>query len=49
MSKEMLCGKPGGCCPSIEEDESGYIIRDDFDGEVRLTKAELKLLLEKVK
>jgi len=42
--KYVLCGRKNGCCPTIEDTEYGYTIKDDFGGEVKLTKAEFNLL-----
>ncbi len=42
-----LCGtQQQGQCPVVEMTSSEVIIRDDFGGQVKLTRAELELLLK---
>jgi len=48
MSKVVLCGRPQGCCPTLEADEYGWEIKDDFGGIVKLTKEEMELLINEV-
>jgi len=43
MEKIVLCGR-GKCCPTIEKKEENFVIRDDYDGKVVLTKEQLNLL-----
>lgn len=42
-----LCGKRR-CCPTAEITEEYIIIKDDFGGEVKLTKENLEILMLKV-
>jgi len=44
MSKIILCGKPHGCCPTVEDIEYGKLIKDDFGGEVKLTKEQFEIM-----
>ncbi len=44
--KLSLCS--GGCCPIVEITEKEVTISDDYNGKVRLTKAEAKMLAEKI-
>ena len=37
--KVVLC-RGRRCCPTIETNEYGYLIKDDYGGEVRLNEAE---------
>ena len=42
-----LCGKSSGCCPTIEMlDDDNFIVKDDYDGKVKLTKEEIRILYE---
>ena len=42
--KINLCGGRR-CCPTIEKlEEDLYIIKDDYDGEVRLKKDEIEIM-----
>lgn len=50
MSEIVLCGNPKGrCCPVVTENEYGYVIQDDFGGEVHLTREEMAILKKEVK
>lgn len=47
MTKIVLCGNPkGGCCPvvDISETEDKVTITDDYQGKVKMTKEQFKLL-----
>lgn len=40
-----LCGRPGTCCPVVEQiNESEYTIKDDFGGSVRVTLEQMGLM-----
>ncbi|MPZ89889.1 MAG: DUF397 domain-containing protein [Nitriliruptorales bacterium] len=43
-----LCGVQG-CCPTAEFTDSEVVLRDDHDGEVRLTRDEWDAFLVKAK
>ena len=48
MSEIMLCGRPGKCCPTVEKiEEDLFVIRDDYDGMVKLTNEQIELLYAK--
>lgn len=50
MSEIVLCGNPKGrCCPVVTENEYGYVIQDDFGGEVHLTREEMAILKKEVR
>lgn len=38
----------GSCCPIVEVTEDNITISDDYNGKVTLTKAEAKMLAEKI-
>ena len=40
-----LCGR-AKCCPTIKKTGYGYLIRDDFGGQVNLKPEELKNLVK---
>ena len=40
-----LCGR-AKCCATVETTKDGYVIRDDFGGQVKLTNEEMRKLLE---
>lgn len=42
-----LC-RQGSCCPTIEKQDENFVIKDDFNGEVKLTKEEFIMLREAV-
>jgi hypothetical protein len=49
-SKSQLircCSHDSGNCPIAEVTEEEVFIRDDFGGEVRMSRLQFKLLLEK--
>lgn len=48
MKKIKLCNR-GGCCPTVEETEYGYIIQTDNGSEVILTKEQMEILKREVK
>lgn len=41
-----LCRKGSSCCPTVESTEEGYEIKDDFGGNVKLTKDQFTMLKE---
>lgn len=43
-----LCGVQG-CCPTAEFTDDGVVLRDDYEGRVRLTHDEWDDLVAKVK
>jgi hypothetical protein len=45
LIKLSLCQK--GCCPTVEFDTDSVIIKDDNGGEVSLTTAQFKILLDR--
>ncbi|WP_170270463.1 hypothetical protein [Heliorestis acidaminivorans] len=45
MIKLSLCHK--GCCPTVSVAKGQIVISDDFGGQVKLTKEELKILVDK--
>ena len=50
MNKIKLCRT--GCCPTLEkaiDNDVLYIIRDDDDGEVHLTKENIKIMYDNIK
>lgn len=43
--KFTLCGRPGTCCPVVEQvSDQEYTITDDFGGSVRITREQLALM-----
>ncbi len=48
MTKIVLCGKPGRCCPVLDKKEDGVTIIDDYGGKVVLTKEQAKILKEEL-
>jgi len=43
--KFTLCGRPGTCCPVVEQlDDSTYRITDDHGGSVLITPEQMVLL-----
>ena len=42
--KITLCRQGSKCCPTVEREEDGYVINDDFGGKVTLTKDQMLLL-----
>lgn len=49
MTKIVLCGNPkGGCCPvvNISNNKDEVTITDDYQGKVKMTKEQFKLLLK---
>ncbi len=41
----VLCGRGKSCCPVVETITDGYTISDDYEGKVKLTKEEAKMLV----
>ncbi|NDG51972.1 MAG: hypothetical protein EBY39_02950 [Flavobacteriia bacterium] len=39
----LQCGR-GRCCPEIIKKENNFIIKDDYNGEVKLNQEQIKLL-----
>ena len=46
MIKLSLCKK--GCCPTVEEIDGLYIIKDDFGGIVQLTREQMSILIDTI-
>jgi len=45
MSEVIKLCRRARCCPTIEKlEEDMYIVKDDYDGEVRLTKENIELM-----
>ena len=44
MNEINLCGRPNACCVKVKRVNDDYVITDDYDGEVLLTRAELERL-----
>ena len=45
--KEIKLCRRGGCCPTVEKiEEDTYLIKDDYDGEVKLKKENIDILYE---
>lgn len=42
-----LC-RQGSCCPTLTKTESEYILKDDYNGSVRLTEDQLTLLKDSI-
>ena len=43
--KYTLCGRPGTCCPVVEQiSEDVFTITDDFGGKVQITKEQMSLM-----
>jgi hypothetical protein len=43
-----LC-RAGSCCPVVEKnDENSFTISDDYNGKVKMTKDELRMLKEAI-
>ena len=36
------------CCPTVETTNDGFVIKDDYGGEVKFTKEEMKVFKEKM-
>ena len=48
MKKFKLCGE-GKCCPEVEVKNDEIVITDDFGGKVKLTREQVRILLENLK
>jgi len=46
MTKIVLCGKPKGCCPTVENVSGKVVITTDDGNHVKLTREQWKLLKE---
>jgi len=44
MTKIILCGKPGRCCPTVEYKLGRVIIKDDDGDVVTMTYKQFKML-----
>jgi hypothetical protein len=43
--KFTLCGRPGTCCPVVEQtSDTEYTITDDFGGSVKITQEQMALM-----
>jgi hypothetical protein len=43
----LQCGR-GRCCPEIIKNKDNFIIKDDYQGEVKLNLEQIKLLKEAI-
>lgn len=48
MSKIIVCGRTGGCCPTVDMKEKEVVITDDYEGKVIFTKDQWKDLKQKI-
>ena len=46
--KIMLCGRPKGCCPSVEKKEDGRVIIKDEHTYIKFTAEQWAILKEKI-
>lgn len=47
-NKVRLC-RAGSCCPVVEKnDENSFTISDDYNGKVKITRDEMKMLKEAI-
>ncbi len=42
-----LC-RQGSCCPTVEKEDDAFIIKDDYEGKVKLSKEEFLMLKEAI-
>ena len=48
MTQIVICGRTGGCCPTVDIRKKDVIIRDDYNGKVRFTTEQWKELKQKI-